>query len=64
MIRKMLVKEQNWPYIKSNIFNAERLAEVNQFVFVNITSVNVAVPVENMIFSICNLSSLKMRFYY
>ena len=30
IIRKMLVKEQNWAWIKSNIFKIERLAEVNQ----------------------------------
>ena len=45
LIRKMLVKEQNWASIKSNILNIERLVEADQFVFVNIKSVNVAVPV-------------------
>ena len=41
----MLVKKQNWAWIKSNILNRERLADVNQFLFVNIKSVNVAAPV-------------------
>ena len=45
IIRKLLVKEQNRLQQKSNILNIERLAEANQFAFVNIKLVNVAVPV-------------------
>ena len=41
----MLVKEENWPWKKNNTFKTERLAEVNQFVYINIKSVNVAVLV-------------------
>ena len=33
IIRKLLVKEQNWPLKKNNILKIERLSEVNHFVY-------------------------------
>ena len=48
--RKMLVKEQNWPWKKSNIFKIGRLEKVNQFVYVNIISVNFTILVQCFLF--------------
>ena len=48
--RKMLVKERNWPWKKSNIFKIGRLEKVNQFVYVNIISVNFTILVQCFLF--------------
>ena len=45
IIRNMLLKKQNWLWKKINILEVQGLVDVNQFVYVNIISVNVVILV-------------------